>query len=197
MIYDNTETRILEQVYLQPGIHMRALSKQLKLSMPSISNGLKNIKTLLIEERSGNQIKFSIDYSKEEIIPALYLVEHSRIKKLPAKARIAIRDFLKNIKEKPLITIIFGSYAKVNYTKESDIDILLVFQKLEDRKNIETTAKNVSMRSSIKLSPVYLDYNNFKESFHNSSKKFFKDLKKYKILLNGIEWWRLLENEEN
>ena len=170
MIYDNTETRILEQVYLQPGIHMRALSKQLKLSMPSISTGLKNIKTLLIEERSGNQIKFSIDYSKEEIIPALYLVEHSRIQKLPAKARIAIRDFLKNIKEKPLITIIFGSYAKVNYTKESDIDILLVFQKLEDRKNIETTAKNVSMRSSIKLSPVSLDSHNFKESFHNSSK---------------------------
>ena len=64
MIYDNTETRILEQVYLQPGIHMRALSKQLKLSMPSISNGLKNIKTLLIELENIGSEKEKNDFVK-------------------------------------------------------------------------------------------------------------------------------------
>src|SRR3989344_6246489 len=197
MLYDNTELRILEQIYLNPGIHMRALSKNLKLSMPSIDYSLKKIGNLLQKEKSGNQIKFNLDYSREDIVPALYLIEYSRVKNLPSKIRIAIRDLLKELKDKPIMTIVFGSYAKSNYTKDSDIDILLVFQDLKDGGNIEKTAKNVNMRTNTKLSPIYLDYKTFKDSFHNSSKKFFKDLKKDKILLNGIEWWRLLENEES
>ncbi len=196
MLYDNTELRILEQVYLKPGIHMRALSKQLKLSMPSIDYALKKINGLLKKEKSGNQIKFYVDYSKDTITPSLYSIEYSRFKKLPYKTRLAITDFLRELKEKPVMIMIFGSYAKGNYTKDSDIDIFLVFQKIRDTKAIENTAKRVSMKTNTKLAPIYLDYDAFRESFHNSSKKFFKDLKKDKILLAGIEWWRLLENEE-
>ena len=196
MLYDNTELRILEQIYLKPGIHMRALSKQLKLSMPSIDYAIRKINNLLKKEKSGNQIKFYVDYSKDTITPPLYSIEYSRFKKLPTKTKLAIRDFLKELKEKPILAIIFGSYAKGNYTKDSDIDILLVFQNIKDTKAIENTAKKIDMRTNTKLAPIYLDYETFKESFHNSSKKFFKDLKKDKILLTGIEWWRLMEDEE-
>ena len=197
MLYNNTELRILEQVYIKPGTNMRGLSKSLKLGMPSIQCGLRKVKNLVKKEKSGNQIKFYIDYSEEDIIPALYFVESSRLKKLPSKVRITVMDFLKELKEKPLISVVFGSYAKEDYNKDSDVDILLVFQDLKDRKNLERIARNASMKTNVKLSPVYLNYEVFKESFHNSSKKFFSDLKKDKILLNGIEWWRLLENEES
>jgi len=196
-MYYNTETRILEQIYLNPGIHKRKLSKKLKLGMPSIDYGLKKISNLIKQKKSGNQINYFLDYSKDEISPSLNYVEHSRFERLPAKVKLSVRDFLKELDQKPIIAAIFGSYANGTYTKNSDIDILLVFQKIEDPKKIENTAKKISMRTNTQLNPIYLNYYEFKESFHNFTKEFFKKLKKDKIILRGIEWWRQLTDEES
>lgn len=195
-MYDKTETMILEQAYLRPGIHKRELSKQLKVGMPSVDYAIKKVDKLLIKEKSGNQIKYYIDYSMPALTPLLSEVEFSRFERLPAKIRLAVRDFLNELDEKPVIALIFGSYAKGNFTKESDIDILLVFQRLGKEKDIENTAKRISMRTGTKIGPVYLDYPVFRESFHNPRKEFFKNLKENKIILIGVEYWRQLENEK-
>ena len=106
------------------------------------------------------------------------------------------RSFLKELKDKPIIALIFGSYTNGTYTMESDIDILLVFQKIDDSKHIENTAKKIGMKTNTQLNPIYLDYNSFKELFHNPTKEFFKKLKIDKIIIIGIEWWRQLNDEE-
>jgi len=139
-MYDNTSIGIIEQVYLSPGIHKRELSKQLNLGMPSIEYSLRKINRLLKKQKSGNQIKYFLDYAKPDLTPALTVVEYSRIENLPAKIRISVREILKGLGEKPVISLIFGSYASRKYTQESDIDIFLVFQK-PNVKNIEDTAK--------------------------------------------------------
>lgn len=195
-MYDKTEIRILEQIYLNPGIHKRELSKQLKLGMPSIDYGLKKISKLIKQKKKGNQINYFLDYSKEGLTAALGTVEYSRLERLPAKVRLAVNDFLRELSEKPIIAVIFGSYASGNYTKSSDIDILSVFQKIDDSKKIENTANKISMKTNTQINPVYLGYKEFKESFHNATKEFFKKLKKDKIILIGIEWWRQLTYEE-
>ena len=148
------------------------------------------------KQKAGNQIRYFLDYSKEGLSPSLCTIEYSRFERLPLKVRLSVRDLLKEFKEKPIIALIFGSYANGTYTKKSDIDILLIFQKVENSKQIENTAKRVSMKTNTQLSPVYLDYYQFKESFHNQTKEFFKKLKKDKIILMGVEWWRQLKDEE-
>jgi len=195
-MYDKTELRILEQIYLKPGIHKRELSKQLGIGMPSIDYAIKKIDELLKKQKSGNQIKYFLNYSREAMTPMLHIIEYSRLDKLPTKIKLSIREFLRELKEKPIIAAIFGSYAKGQHTKNSDIDILLIFQKVENEEQIERIAKKVSMRTNTTISPVYLDYTAFKESFHDSTKEFFKNLKKDKIILTGIEWWRQLQSEE-
>src|SRR3989344_4048754 len=87
-MYDNTEIRILEQIYLNPGIHKRELSKKLKLGMPSIDYGLQKISRLIKQKKAGNQIRCFLDYSKEDLTPSLNIVEHYRFEKLPAKVRL-------------------------------------------------------------------------------------------------------------
>ena len=195
-MYDKTELRVLKQIYLNPGIHKRELSKRLKLGMPSIDYALPKIENLLKKQKAGNQIKYFLDYSKDELSPALSIVEYVRLERLPTKVRLAVRDFLKELKDKPVLALIFGSYANDSYTKESDIDILLVFQKIDDAKQIENSAKKISMKTNTQLNPVYLDYNSFRESFHNPTKEFFKKLKKDKLIFVGVEWWRQLHDEE-
>lgn len=195
-MYDNTKTKILEQIYLNPGIHKRELSKRLKVGMPSVDYALQKIGKLVKKQKAGNQINYFLDYSKEELSAALFTIEHVRLEKLPAKVRLSIRDFLKELKDKPTIALIFGSYAKGTYTKDSDIDILLVFQKIDESKQIENIAKKISMKTNTQLNPVYLDYQSFIDSFHNSTKEFLKKIKKDKIILIGVEWWRQLQDEE-
>tara|TARA_Y100000310_G_C20642986_1_gene794991 strand:- start:1397 stop:1987 length:591 start_codon:yes stop_codon:yes gene_type:complete len=195
-MYINTKIRTLQQIYLHPGIHKRKLSKQLKLGMPSIDYAIKKIGKLIKTKKSGNQIQYFLDYSKEGLTPALSIIEYSRFEKLPSKVKLSIKDLLKELKEKPLLIIIFGSYARGDYTKSSDIDILLVFQKIEDSKQIENLAKKISMKTNTQLNPTYLDYLSFKQSFHDSTKGFFKKLKKDKIIIIGAEWWRQLKDAE-
>lgn len=195
-MYDDTKIRILEQVYLTPGVHKRELSKRLKLGMPSIDYALQKLDKLIKKRRAGNQIRYFLDYSNEMLSPALSTVEFSRFERLPSKIKLSVMDFLKELKEKPIIAVIFGSYANGSYTKNSDIDILLVFQRVEDSKQIENIAKRIGMKTNTQLNPIYLDYHSFKELFHDPTKEFFKKLKKDKIILIGIEWWRRLQDEE-
>lgn len=196
-MYNITELKIIEQVYLKPGIHKRELAKQIGLGMPSIDYSLKKIDRVIKMYRSGNQIKYLLNYSEEALVPLLYAVEFLRFERLPMKIKISAREFIEELREKPLLAIIFGSYAKGNYHKESDIDILLVFQQIRNGNDIENTANKIGMRTNTKISPVYLDYASFRESFHNSTKEFFKNLKENKIILIGIEYWRQLKNEES
>ncbi len=101
------------------------------------------------------------------------------------------------MKEKPLLSILFGSYVSGRYTSSSDVDILLVFQKLDKPQEIEKTARIIGLRTNVQINAVYLDYPSFSSSFHLSTKEFFRNLRENKLLLVGIEWWRLLLDEES
>jgi predicted nucleotidyltransferase len=158
-----------------------------------VTNSINKIKKIIKEEKSGNQIKYYLDFSKDLLTPMLYLVEYNRFMELPSNIKISIKDFLKELDEKPVLAFIFGSYARGDYTKDSDIDIFLVYQKTKGI-DVENKANQISMRTNTKINPIYLNYDNFKESFYNQSKDFFKNIRKNKLLLIGIEYWRLLEN---
>lgn len=169
----------------------------LSLSMPSIDYSLKKLNHLVLKQHSGNQIRYSLNYATGAITPFLYAVEYRRLEKLPSKVRRSLRELIMELKEKPLLCILFGSYASGRYTPSSDIDILLVFQKLDNPQEIEKTARIIELRTNVQLNAVYLDYSSFSSSFHLSTKEFFRNLRENKILLTGIEWWRLLLDEES
>jgi len=195
-MYNNTSLKIIEQVYLNKEIHKRELARKLKIGMPSVDYALKKVDFLLKRRKVGNQLHFSLDYSNVELVPFLYMIETKRLNSLPQNIKNSAINFLIDLRSKPLISVIFGSYAKGNYTKDSDIDLFLVFQKVNE-KEIENSVKKISLAFNTKIAPVYLDYENFKKSYHEENKEFFSKLKANKIFLNGIEWWREVENESS
>ena len=194
-IYDTTLIRLAREIYVNPGIHKRKLAKQLDLKMPSIDFSVKKLGTLLIEKKSGNQINFYLNYSKLALIPLLCAVEHTRFEKLPSKIRIALDGFINQLSQKPLLAILFGSYVRGDFNSNSDVDILLVYQKIP--KDIETTTKSINLKTGVKISPIYLEYSEFNKLFHNPTKAFFRKIRDEKIVIAGIEWWRRLVDEES
>lgn len=170
------------------GIHIRELARIVKTSY---NNTVRNIKILehehaVTREKEANLVKIKL---KNNPVTIAYLkqVHTERFLTLPKKIYSSIQDFLSELPEKPLIALIFGSFAKGNYTDNSDIDILLVFQKITNQSAIENTAKRVSMRTNTKISSVYVDYGSFERNFLNRNHTFSNELRQNVIILLGIE----------
>ena len=195
-----TKLRIIKEIEKRHnGIHLRELSRIVSSGLPNVKRFLEILEKekVVKKEREANLVKFKL---KESEKTAAYLrqVHTERFLVLPSKVKIAITDFLNELEIRSLIALIFGSYAKGNYTKESDIDVLLVFQKLENVKNIENVAKKISMRTNTKISPVYLDYKNFEKNFLDKEHDFSKEIRQDAIVIIGVEnyyklLWRFLK----
>jgi len=190
---------LLEQKQIERGIHLRELSRLLKTGLPNVVRYVKLLeKEGVVESRKEvNTIKVKI---KEGIRTIAYLkqVNTERFLNLPKKIQIAVNDFLNELEIKPVLGLIFGSYSKKTYNENSDIDILLVYQKVEDEKRIENTAKRISSRTNTKISPVYLDYKSFENNFLDKKDDFSREKRNNVIILTGTEiyyalLWRFLE----
>lgn len=181
------------------GVHLREISRLLKTGLPNIVRYIKILEKEGVAEKhkDANVIKVKL---KENARTIAYLkqVNTERFLVLPKKIQIAVNDFLNELETKPLIVLIFGSYAKKTYSENSDIDILLVYQKVEDEKSIENSAKRISSRTNTKIAPVYIDYKNFERNFLDKKHDFSREIRENVIILNGIEvyyplLWEFLE----
>ena len=131
-------------------IHLREIARRTKLNENSATRFLKLLEKigLLKSELDGNLKKYSIVSSKRLFaIFALFDVE--KFNRLPSLRKDAVVFFLKAMPEKPIIAVLFGSTAKENYTKESDIDILLVVNK---KINTEKAEDYADSQTGIKIS---------------------------------------------
>ena len=176
------------------GIHIRELARLVKTSY---NNTARNIKILEKENtikriKDANLIKIKL---RDSPLTVAYLKQaHTEnFLKLPKKIINSASEFLNEMQEKPLIALVFGSFAKGNYTGNSDIDVLLVFQKIINQADIENTAKRIGMRTNTKITPVYVDYGQFEKNFLNKNHEFSNEIRQNVIILTGIEhYYRLL-----
>ena len=195
-----TKLKIITELEKNPkGIHLREMSRRVNSGLPNVKRFLEILeKERVVEkEKDANLVKFKLKDS-ERTTAYLKKVNIEKFLILPMKVQMAVREFLKELEIKPLIVLIFGSYAKRNHTKDSDIDVLLVFQKVENSVFIENTAKRISMRTNVEISPVYINYNNFKKNFLDKEHDFSREIRQDVIILAGVEnyydlLWRFLK----
>lgn len=180
------------------GIHLRGLSRMLKTGLPNVTRyaNILEKENVLQKKKEANLVILKLKKS-QKTIAYLKQINTDRFLSLPKKIQIAVTDFSDELGVNPLLTIIFGSYAKGNYTKNSDIDVLLVFQKLENEKQIENTAKRISMRTNTNINSIYLNYKNFEKNFLNKEHDFSKEIRQKIIIFSGVELyysllWRFL-----
>jgi predicted nucleotidyltransferase len=178
------------------GIHLRELSRLLDTGFPNAVRyaTLLEREGVVLKEKDANTIKLKLREGTRTIA-YLKQVNSEEFLGIPKKVQSAVTDFLNELEEKPLIALLFGSYAKKNYTSQSDVDILLVYQKVQNEKSIENTSKRISMRSNVKLSPIYVDYASFEKNFLDKKHDFSKEIRQDAIVLLGTEyffplWWR-------
>lgn len=186
---------VLAEIYMKEGTHLREISRKLKLGMPSVKMHTDRLlkEKLIIKRQEGRNIKFYLNRKNMFLVPYLYQIEYVRLSKLPKHVGEAVFGLIAALDTKPLLTIIFGSYAKDSYTKNSDLDLMLVFSRMDS--GIEKKARLISSRYSVKIEPVYLEWESFRKKFFDEKDAFMKELKAWKIIVSGIEHWLMLEKE--
>src|SRR3989344_2562138 len=102
---------------------------------------------------------FYINRSKE-----LYFSEilrEKKLNKLPSERKRAIIEFLEKLENKPLIVLVFGSTAKGTFGKESDIDLLLIYNKKESEN--KELKKEIEATTGTNIQTFIIDFDYFKE----------------------------------
>ena len=196
----NTKLRIIELLNdHKNGIHLRELSRLLKTGLTNVKRHTSILEKegILKKQKDANLVILKLkNYIRT--IAMLKQVHTEKLLKTPEKIQNSIHDFINELETKPLIALIFGSYSKGTYTKNSDLDILLVFQNIENPKKIENTATKIGMRTNVKINPIYVDYKNFEKNFLDKKHDFSKEIRDKIIIIQGVELyyyllWRFLE----
>ena len=178
------------------GKHIREISRLVGTGLPNVKRYLDMLEkeNIIKKQKKANLINVILLYNNLSF-SYLKQINSYKFTELPRNVQLVVQDFLSSLKQKPLIALIFGSYAKGNYTKNSDLDIFLVFQDVNNEKQIEEEAKRISMRSNIKINPVYIDYITFKKTFLDKNDSFSSEIKNRTIVLNGVEYYYELIGE--
>ena len=128
-----------------------------KTGIKSKNNLLKNLdllvtnKVLIKEEKTANTYYF-LNYSNNVLIAILNLINQIKFEKLPFNIKKSILDCIFAIK--PKMAILFGSYAKDNYQKESDIDILF-FDALNEKKD---RVREISKNYGVQINAIFMGF---------------------------------------
>lgn len=103
--------------------------------------------------------------------------------KIPYEIRQIIFDYIKDLQKEISVDkiIIFGSYAKGTFTKDSDIDIAIFSKNFEDKRRIEAIdylLEKALKYLSIDLEPIGYGYSEYEKQ----ENPFIKE-----IISTGIE----------
>jgi len=153
--------RILRLFYNEKNarIHLRDIARKAGLNENSASRFLGQMEKggILASEKDGNLKKYSLKKS-DNVFVLLSVLDVERLSKLPSIRRNAISYFLNALSEQPLFVLLFGSTAKGIYTKDSDIDLLLVINR---RIKTEEAEKQAEAQTAIRISPIQITYKDF------------------------------------
>ena len=138
----NKEKMYFNQIYEESGIKSK-------------NNLLKNLNlmvklNILKKEENKSNTFFNINYDNYVSVSLIQLSNGVKFYSLPFERVKAIEEIIKTLK--PNLAILFGSTANGNYEKNSDIDILMVYN--EKQKFIAEEIKTIGARYGLRVNAI-------------------------------------------
>ncbi len=150
-------------------LHLRDIARKTKLNENSATRFLNQLEKedMLSSARDGNLRKYQIK-KNNKIYLVFSMFDLEKFDKLPNKRKNALIHFLKNLEEKPIMAVLFGSTAKETFSDKSDMDLLLVVNRKIKTENSEDYAAS---QTGIKISAIQINYNKFLKELKMSEDK--------------------------
>ncbi len=155
-------------------LHLRDISRKINLRESATSRHLQALEktNILKSYQEANLKKYSL---KKQVIPEIFSsFDVEKLEALPLLRKNALKEYLKALKNKPVLMIVFGSTAKGNYKEDSDLDIIEIFT---TKTNTKDAKKHAEALTGISI-----------QSFQITEANFYKELKmkEDKVIQSGI-----------
>ncbi len=144
-------------------------------------------KNILTSEKKGNLNLISLKLSRETILN-LAFIEEKEGNKVPNYSKIVeikeITDYL---------ILVTGSYAKGNYSKKSDLDLVIIVPNKENVVAIQKLIENLTMLFIPEVHLYVFTKKDFVEMLRDKKENYGKEIVKNKIILkNGQIYYELI-----
>lgn len=170
------ELSILSYFYKYKTGHVRKIKGVAKLSEHTLLKYLKELekKNILNSKEEGNLKIFEINHDNSLVKIFFSYFDILRLNNLEYRRKRAIEEFLVRIKDIkiPYFILLFGSTSKENYTKYSDIDLIVVYDNYDKnlKDKIDSLVKNTLAETGLKINFILMSLKEFvkeKENIEN------------------------------
>ena len=186
-------------------IHLREISRLSKVSLNNVNNTMRQfVKDGLFKRREiSNMSLFRPDLDNEDLLKLFEYLELKRKKEFYSKNKSIARlleKYTANVielsKRQIQLVVLFGSVARSEWVKGSDIDILAVSSnKDSDVINILNKAK-IDVSPLLEIRPISTTMERFTEGIRKKT-EFYHELWKDRIVLyNESLFWKLIREEK-
>lgn len=153
---------------------------------------LQELQIINSKKKTANTF-YKLNTSNLAIYSLLSYFDFERFNQLSATRKKAILNFLDQLQVKPLIVLLFGSTAKGTHTKESDVDLLLVYNKKELNNN--KLKENIEAVTGVMIQTIILELEYFEEQLLKEDDKVIAHAIKTGYPIQGFELFykRLLQ----
>lgn len=172
-------------------LHLREISRQAKLHVPSVTRFLNVLEkdNILKSQKDANLKKYSIKKSRRTYV-IFEIFDIEKFEKISNIRKNAINIFLDNLSEKPIFVILFGSTAKETYRRDSDIDIMLI---TNNKISTLKSEQEVDALTGIKMGIFQIKYKDFLMDLKIRDDKVLQSaIESGYPLINHIEYYRVI-----
>ena len=185
---DNEKLNILRLlIEHQEPISIRQIALKRNINYKSAYNAVQKLSKegIITINSLGNTSLCSFNHKFNE---SVFIVEHARLQELLKNKNFkVIQDDLKSINSQ-FIILLFGSYAKKNQTKNSDIDFLVI---TNNPKEVQNELNLIPLKIHI----TAITYADFQVMLKSKEFTVVSEAIKKNIILFGIEdYYRLIQN---
>lgn len=169
-------------------MYFSEILRETKLTQNTTLKHLKNLqksKLIISTKKIGNTF-YKVNSKNPQIYSIISFFDYKRFNDLPPERKRAVNEFLDRLRVKPLTALIFGSTAKETFRKDSDIDLLLVYNKKEAGESKLKEDIEATTGTKIQTFTISLDY--FKEQILK---------RKDKVIIHAIKTGFVISGHDN
>ena len=196
--------KILEVFMKNPfkEIHLREIARVSKVSLTNTDNSLKLfVKDDMFKRRNvSNMAFFKPNLESEDILKIFEFLElekrkgfYNKNKKIARLLQKYTQDVIDLSKKKIQLVILFGSVARSEWAKGSDIDILAVVSEKDRDVSMVLNKAKIDVSPLLEIRPISTTVDKFVEGFSKKT-EFYNELWKDRIVLyNEFLFWQLIK----
>ncbi|MBN2042358.1 MAG: nucleotidyltransferase domain-containing protein [Candidatus Aenigmarchaeota archaeon] len=165
-----------------------------KKSKPWVFNTLSKFENngLLVKRSKGNMNLYKAAMKNPSLVNHFIFLESLKLQKM--KKNEIMSNFIEKIPMKNYCLVVFGSYAEGKEKKDSDIDICVLVESINNSKKLKPYINDVKIKSRITIHDHIITFEEFVEMLLNDEENLGKQIYKNHILaFNGGIFYELVK----